>query len=94
MPLCGETNKNNVRVFDENGRRLEMTGVHGDFASRPITQIPADARRQWTFTLDNSFPRLKEKGRYEVRLWYFSNQHDPASWKGRVEMDPVVIVRE
>ena len=94
MPLCGDTNKNSIRVYDESGNALGMTGLHADFASRPTSKIPAMGEREWNFTLDDSFPALTQRGKYEVRLWYFSDQHDPATWKGRVEMAPVYVIRK
>ena len=28
MPLCGDTNKNNIRVFDKDNKPLKMHGIH------------------------------------------------------------------
>ncbi len=94
MPLCGDTNKNNIRIFDKEGNKLRMTGIHADFFERPISVIAPKTSKAWTFELDQSFPDLKNAGIYEVKLWYFSDEYDKATWKGRVEMDSVSIRRE
>ena len=94
MPLCGDTNKNNIRIFDKDGNELRMVGIHADFVERPISAIAPKTSKAWTFELDQSFPYLKNPGIYEVKLWYFSDEYDKASWKGRVEMDSISMKRE
>ncbi len=94
MPLCGNTNKNNIRVLDQNGKALEMTGVHVDFFGRSATEIPAGSSKSWRFELDRSFPEMAKPGIYSVEMWYFSDKNDQATWKGRVKMKGLTVVRK
>jgi hypothetical protein len=93
MPSCGETNKNNIRVYDASGNRLEMTGLHADFFGRPASEIPAHSSRSWQFPLDYSFPDMSKPGTYWVELWYFADKDDETAWQGRVSMSCVRVIR-
>ncbi|MHC4527181.1 MAG: WD40 domain-containing protein, partial [Planctomycetota bacterium] len=93
MPLAGDTNKNNIRVYDSFGERLEMTGVHADFSRHPFTEIAPHSSESWQFTLEENFPGLSEPGRYKVEMWYFCDGGNPAAWTGRVRMEPILIER-
>ena len=93
MPLCGETNKNCIRVYDKDGKRLEMYGWHLDFVAMPLVEIPGNSNETWHFVLDKRFPRMKEPGEFSVEFWYYAVKEDKASWIGRVNMKRLTIVR-
>lgn len=96
MPLCGNTNKNNIRVFDEADKELDINSliIHGDLAGRPKTEIPAKTSKMWKFNLDVLFPKLANPGKYSIEFWYFSDENDEATWKGRVKMDRLTVERK
>jgi hypothetical protein len=94
MPGTGDTNGSNIRVFDQRGKQLAIRGIHVDSWPRRTTEIPANSSQSWRFDLDRSFPLMALPGEYAVELWYFSDTSDLATWKGRVSMNRVEVVRQ
>jgi hypothetical protein len=93
MPQCGDTNGNNIRIFDASGKELEMYGTHADFDSRPLIEIAGRSSESWRYELDSCFPSLAEPGRYAVQFWYFADESDQSTWIGRAEMERLTVVR-
>ena len=101
MPLAGDGNTNNIRVYEASGKKLAMEGVHADYGrDRPATMIGPKSNKTWRFRLDNEegglddrFPALKKAGKYEVELWYYTDENNANSWRGRVRMGRVFIER-
>ncbi len=91
MPLCGDTDTNNIRVADPQGQSLDMTGIHADYVSRPMTEIPAESSKVWRFQLEKWFPEIVAPGNYQIEPWYFS---DDDSWTGRVKMKALKVERK
>ncbi len=73
MPLCGEGNKNNIRVSGKDGNPLEMRGLHWDGSSRGSTELAAGASKTWRFELERNFADMADPGTYQVEPWYFSD---------------------
>ena len=95
MPLAGDTNKNNIRVYDTAGKALPMDGVHSDYAGRPRVEIPAHSFKTWEFHLeDYLFPAMAKPGTYLVELWFFANKSDETAWQGRVAMERIRVERK
>ena len=92
MPLAGNTNKNNIRVYDASGKKIKIWGRHWDSRSRHATSIAAHESKSWQFDLERFFPALKKAGEHRVELWYFSGERDQATWKGRVKAAPIYIL--
>ena len=92
MPLCGDTNKNNLRVYDESGHILKIYYAHLDFSNgRPATDISAFESYSWCFDMEALFPELCNPGKYSVEFWYFSDANDKATWKGRTQMERLTL---
>ncbi len=93
MPAAGDTNKNNIRVYDAKGNKLGFGASHPHSDGlRPVVEIPAQTSRSWSFQLKKYWPQMSSPGVYAVEFWYFSNEnHLLATWKGRVKMYHLLI---
>lgn len=95
MPGAGDTNKNNVKMFDSRGSAVPIVGVHFDWyaGNRPTIELGPDEIASFSFDLDFHFPR-DEPGQYTVQVSYFSKPDDEATWDGTVESEPISITVE
>jgi hypothetical protein len=93
MPAAGDTNKNNIRVYDSQGNKLGFGAPHPHTDGlRPVVDIPAQTSRSWSFPLRRYWPQMSSPGRYAVEFWYFSYKHNlRATWKGRVKMGRLLV---
>lgn len=90
MPLCGDTNKNNLRIYNSRGRQLSIDGVHADYIDHgPLITIDAEEFQSWAFLIDSRFRDFWKPGEYEIEFWYYFNAPVQNTWQGRVNMSRI-----
>jgi hypothetical protein len=97
MPLSGSLgHKNTIEVRNNNGDLLRMTGLHADYAKRPVFDLlspgpgpfSAHSSQSFCFELEGKFPELCQPGQYTITFGLVSNpsEYNEATWKGSVEL--------
>jgi hypothetical protein len=90
MPLCGNTNKNNIRIYNSEGAQLDIDGWHSDYIGHgPMITIDGDSFHSWAFLIDSRFRGFWQPGEYQIEFWYYFDDPIPNTWQGRVKMPRV-----
>lgn len=83
MPMAGDSNKNNFRIYNSDGEQLEIMGIHEDYVDEgPMIEIDGGSFRSWAFMLDGHYRGFWLPGTYEVEFWYYSSSSAPGAWNG------------